>query len=529
MGIAVKKQTTRDQNYYETQFDTIKTAASAFEHNEGETENLLHIALGKIFEFGENIRQDPQAFESFLSDHEKAFSKVTKSNPYNAFVDLAFSDKRSKSWRSQMSNVLALAADTIGDQQFSDWLVSNGGVSGCYALAVQHFARPVTAKAQKLRSIRLTAISEELKGKPIVKTALPGVRLADGFHRSMLFSQDGQTFLVDIREEDNDATIEKYLLEAIGDRAVTTHPLADKPLFSLYRAIDLISGTCKISSSAQLQCIAIWNEDAENGAVTKLRFLSDAYSFTHATVTLANALTELNGKAQFILDLVEADIFRQKFQEDTTWTIRKDNDGLNLADNAKSPTRLTLLPVSDYADKKLRQGRKLGLRTRHFMMSLDAMQRDRKNLSIAMTLLQKANAKKTTPISKPKRFQWVFNGKHIELGFEQTSGMMNTNYPSVAFKSTTATLPQNELMLADAEAVWNSFVAYGEDIGGYIAHGEVEDAAFCIEHTFVNGDTVDYRSPLIIGRKMDPTQICDPFTPETVPTPSAPQTPPPGT
>ncbi|UXT49613.1 hypothetical protein FY136_10325 [Agrobacterium tumefaciens] len=528
MGIAVKKQPIHDQNNYEARFATIKSAASAFEQHETKTENLLHVALGKIFEFGESIRQEPQALESFLSAHGKACNKVTKANPYNALVDLVFSDGRSKSWRSQISNVLALAAETIGEQHLADWLVRNGGVSGCYDLAVRHFARPATAKAEKLRSIRLNTISEELKRKPIVRTALPGVSLPDGFHRSMLFSQGGQTFLVDIREGDSDATIEKYLLEAIGDRAVATHPLTDKPLFSLYRAVDLISGTCKPSSAGQLQCIAIWNEDAEYGAVTKLRFLSDAYSFTHATVTLANALPGLNGKGQFILDLADADIFRQQFQQDTDWTIREDNGGLILADNAKSPTRLTLLPVSDYADGKLRQGRKLGLRTRHFTMSLDAMQRDKKNLDIAMTLFQKANAQRTTPISRPKRFQWVFNGEHIELGFEQTSGMMNTDYPSIVFKAEATTLPQNELLLADGQSVWNAFIPYGEDIGGCIAHSEVEDAAFCIDHTFVNGDAVEYRSPLIIGRKMDPTQICEPFVPATLPVPPAPQTPPQG-
>lgn len=525
MGIAVKKQSSHDQNYYEAQFATIKSAARAFEQHASRTENLLHVALDKIFEFGESIRLDPHAFESFLRDRGKAYHKVTKTNPYNALVDLAFSGERSKSWRSQMSNVLALAAEMIGEANFVDWLVSNGGVSGCYDLAVKHFARPATAKAEKLRSIRLNTISEELKRKPIVKTALPGVSLPDGFHRSMLFSQGGQTFLVDIREGDNDATIEKYLLEAIGNRAVTTHPLAEKPLFPLYRAIDLIYGTCKLSSAGQLQCIAIWNEDGGEGPVTKLRFISDAYSFTHATVTLAYALPELDHKGQFILDLADAEIFRQQFQQDTVWTIREGNGDMILADNAKSPMRLTLLPVSDYADRKLRQGRRLGLRTRHFKMSLDAMQRDSKNLDIAMTLLQKANAQRTTHVSRPKRFQWVFSDKQIELGFEQTSGMMNTNYPSVAFNNTTTALPQNELCIADVQAVWNSFLVYGEDISGYIAHGEVEDAAFCIEHTFVSGDSVEYRSPLIIGRKMDPTQICEPFVPANVPTPPAPQPP----
>ncbi len=526
MGLAVKKQPIRDRNYYDAQFATIRSAASDFEHNETQTENLLHVALDKIFEFGESIRQDPQAFESFLSGQGKTSNKVTKANPYNALIDLAFSDKRSKSWRSQMSNVLHLAAETIDDRPFLEWLVKNGGVSGCYELSVKHFARPAMAKAEKLRSTRLNTISEELKNKPIMKAPLHGVSLPDGFHRSMLFSKGGQTFLVDIRENDSDATIEKYLLEAMGDRAVTTHPLADKPLFPLYRAIDLICGTCKLSSASQLQCIAIWNDEAENGAVTRLRFLSEAYSFTNATVTLAHALPELDGKGQVILDLMDAETFRQQFQQDPEWTISQDKGALLLASNAESPTRLTLSPVSNYADRKLRQGRKLGLRTRHFDMSLDEMQRDSKNLDIAMTLLQKANTQRAMPISRPKRFQWLLNGKHVELGFEQTSGMMNTSYPSMAFKDKTTTVPQNELLVADAQAVWNSFLPYGEDIGGYVAHGEVEDAAFCIDHTFVNGDTIEYNAPLIIGRKLDPTQICEPFVPMTVPVPPAPKTPP---
>lgn len=525
MGMAVKKEITHDLNYYETQFSTVQLAASEYEQQDNQTQNLLHVALSKIFEFGEDIRQDPLAFERFLDHHGKVCNKVTSENPYNALIELAFSEDRSKSWRSQMSNVLRLATETLRGRPFIEWLAENGGVSGCYELAVKHFARPVTAKAEKLRSIRLNTISEELKKKPIVKTALRGVSLPDGFHRSMLFSQGGQTFLVDIREDDNDATIEKYLLEAMGERAVTTHPLADRPLFSLYRAIDLISGTCMPSSAGHLQCVAIWNEKVKGGTITKLQFLSDAYSFTHATVTLAQGLPELTGKGQLVLDLSDADIFRQQFEQDATWTLRDENGSLTLANDATSPTRLNLSPVSEYADRKLRQGRKLGLRTRHFIVSLDAMHRDSKNLDIAMALFQKANSSRTTPLSKPKRFQWVLNGKYIELGFEQTSGMMNTNYPSVAFKSAAGTLPQNELSLADAQALWRTFLSYGEDIGGYIAHDEVEDAAFCLDHTFINGDAIEYRSPLIIGVKMDRTQICEPFVAIVQPTPPSPQTP----
>src|SRR5690606_38559958 len=131
-----------------------------------------------------------------------------------------------------------------------------------------------------------------------------------------LFSEGGQTFLVHVRDEDDQKIIDKYLLEIAGNKNPDEHPLADRPLYPLFRAIDLIAGTCKPSNSGKLQLIAIWNEAADDAQVTKLRFLSDAYSFTNATVTLAHALPELDGKGQLVLELSDAETFRQFFQHD---------------------------------------------------------------------------------------------------------------------------------------------------------------------------------------------------------------------
>ena len=45
-------------------------------------------------------------------------------------------------------------------------------------------------------------------------------------------------------------------------------------------------------------------------------------------------------------------------------------------------------------------------------MSLDEMQRDSKNLDIAMTLLQKANTQRAMPISRPTRISMCWAMEH---------------------------------------------------------------------------------------------------------------------
>lgn len=188
MGKAVKKEPIVSAlQQYQDRFRSVVDAASAFENHDTQGQKLLYAALEQVFEFGEEIRQDAPAFESFLEVHGKTLNKVTKDNPYNALIELAFAGNRSKSWRSEISNVLRLASDINVKESLSQWLEAGGGISGRYEEAVDHFARPATTKAQKLRSSRLDMITAELKHSRIVTTALPGVTLANGFHRSLLF------------------------------------------------------------------------------------------------------------------------------------------------------------------------------------------------------------------------------------------------------------------------------------------------------------------------------------------------------
>jgi hypothetical protein len=513
MGKAVKKEpTVSPSEQYERQFQAVIDAANNFENHESQGQKLLYLALEQVFAFGEKIRRDTSMFEQFLDDHGKTLNKVTKENPYNALIELAFSENRSKSWRSEISNVLRLAAEIKVKTPLSQWLEEGGGISGRYEEAVIHFARPVTQKAQKLRSSRLDMITAELKQSRVVATALPGMTLSDGFHRSLLFSEGGQTFLVHVRDEDDQKTIDKYLLDVAGNAAPDDHPLAGRPLYPLFRAIDLIVGTCKPSNPGKLQLIAVWNDEVAGASVTKLRFLSDAHSFTNATVTLAHPLRELDGQGQFVLEFSDAETFQRLFAHDCQWWISANGQDISIVDDAKSQTRLALRPIASYLDGKLRQGAKLGLRTRHFRATCTGMKASVKNFEMAKALFKRNNGAQLTADPTPKRLQWLSDGAALEIGFTNAQGYSGLSYPFLEFAAPTDAIdPQMELSLPDITALWKTASAYGEDLAGYIADSDVADAAFCIDHTFVSGDRFEYVSPMVLGVSMARTDVCEDF------------------
>ncbi|MDR6103020.1 hypothetical protein QE369_003217 [Agrobacterium larrymoorei] len=521
MRKAVKKEPiVSPLHQYKRRFQTIIDAASVFEEHENQSQKLLYVALERLFAFGEDIRQEAQSFESFLEDHAKPLNKVTRENPYNALVELTFSKNTSKSWRSEISNVLRYAAETKVTEPLPTWLEEGKGISGRYGEAVDYYGRKATQKNQRLRSSQLDMISAELTQARIVAAPLPGVTLADGFHRSLLFSEGGKTFLVHVREKDDPKTVDKYLLEAVGSRTPKDHPLAARPLYPLYRAIDLIAGTCKPSNSSQHQVIAIWNEMADGVPVTKLRFLSDAYSFTNATVTLAHSLAELDGKGQYAFELQDAETFRQRFQHDHKWRILVDTKGISVVDDAKSQSRLTLRPIAAYLGKKLRQGSKLGLRTRHFQATCIGMKTSASNLEMATALFKRANGAQLTADPTPKRIQWLLDGAMLEVGFTSAKGYSGLSYPFLEFTAHTAAIdPQMELSLADIAAFWKTASSYGEDLAGYIANSDVADAAFCIDHSFKDGDRFEYVSPMVLGVSMARTQVCEDFSAAPTPPP----------
>src|SRR5690606_17993224 len=101
----------------------------------------------------------------------------------------------------------------------------------------------------------------------------------------------------------------------------------------------------------------------------------------------------------------------------------------------------------------------------------------------------------------------TIKGDELHLGFHEASAI---EMQFLALSKPGAILYRHrDFAIADIQRLCETLTAYREDVRGYFADCDVKDAAFCVSHSFLNGDRVEYRSPLVIGVAMDRTEICD--------------------
>lgn len=507
---SVKKSSNADRvAHYKVEFRNVEKAAQTFEAHDVKNDALHYAALQAVFDFGQQIRAEPEVLEDFVREHELPWSKVTAKNPYNALIRLALPASTKKAWLSQCSTVLEYAHDRKINEPLSQWL-EYGGISGRYKEGVEHFARGTTGKAGRSKALRLQAAKERLTASPLTE-ALSGIDLAGaapGFFRSLVYYDGTKTQLVHVRDTPDDAATETYLLDLVGPADVRTHPLAGKQLFRFYRAIDLIVGSCGAPGKDEERHVLIWNDEQDDEAVTRLRLVSDAYTFTNAAMTLAEPMLELEGTGPLLLSYADAQVFRKDFQFDGEWRFDVQGADVHLANSANSPMRLRLLPLSKRKDKRaLRAGAKPTRRTKHFRLTVDQMHGLTSSVQTTRKLFDKQHKDDLTPYPKPKRFQLATDGNALRLGVQELPNVWST---FVTLKKPGASFyPHRELAIADAEQLCQALAPFGDDVTGYFADSDVGDAALCIDHDFLDGDHFEYASPLVISVRMDRTLFCD--------------------
>ncbi len=496
-------------SHYKAEFQKVAVSTQTFEAHDANNDALQYAALQALFDFGQQIRTEPEILEEFVRAHELPWSKVTAKNPYNALIRLALPASTNKSWYSQCSTVLAYAHDRKINEPLSRWL-EGGGVSGRYKEAVEHFARGTTGKAGRSKAFRLNAAREKLASAPLTE-ALSGIDLngaTPGFFRSLVYYDGTSTRLVHVRDTPDDAATETYLLDLVGPTDIKAHPLADKRLFRLYRAIDLIVGSCGAPGKDEERHILIWNEEQDDEAVTRLKLVSDAYTFTNAEMTLAEPLPELETKGPLLLRYADAQAFRNDFQFDHEWRLGVQGSVVQLVSSASAPMQLQLLPlVERKGARALREGVKSTRRTKHFRLTVDKMQALTSSVQTMQKLFDKQNKDSLTPYPKPKRFQLAQDGNVVKLGVQEMpniwSAFLELKKPGANFH------PHRELSISETDRLCQALVPYGDDVTGYFGDSDVDDAALCIDHDFLDGDHFVYASPLVISVKMDRTLICD--------------------
>ncbi|WLS09727.1 hypothetical protein Q9314_08185 [Shinella sumterensis] len=481
---------------FEIEFEKIKNAADDFNAYELGGNDLLYAALDQIFSFGEDIRKRHAVFEHFLKQRKVKLNKVTRENPYNALVELTFGGLKSKSWRSEISNVLAYASDRIGNAPFLDW-IKDGGVKGRYEEAVEYFRVKKGRKTNNLRSAQLAEITEKLKRAPITPTAIPGMPvLSEGFHRSLVYSDGTNTFLVDIKGEETPADVEKYLLDLARKRGTSTHPLKDRPLFNLYRAVDLIAGTCSAATKGKANFIRFRNIMVDGQTTTVLDYVSDAYSFTHAAVTLAGPIAAFGENGTFLLELADAEAFIADFPSDPIWSIGMDNDAVVLADDSTVKRTITLFPISRESTEVLRQGKALINPSRAFTAPVTEMAQ-------ALASLPHFTRGKALP----RTLSWDIEDKKMQLSSPDNLLLrLDFLHP---FSAVEPLFGVREMLTSDLIALLKSVTPYGEDLVGNVADSDVQDAAFCIDHKWTDGDRFHLVSPFVISQNLDTAEVCE--------------------
>lgn len=524
---SVKKLSNADRvSHYKAEFQKVEKAAHSFEVHDASNDALQYAALEAIFDFGQQIRLEPDVFEAFVLEHKLPWNKVTQKNPYNALIRLALPASTEKAWFSQCSRVLAYAHDHKPNEALRDWLVANGGISGCYKKAVEHFERSTTDKTGRSRAKRLEVASQKLIDAPLTD-ALSGIDMkgaAPGFFRSLVYFDGTDTRLVHVRDMPDHTAIETYLLDLVGPSDVETHAVADKPLFRFYRAVDLILGSCGESGSKEERHLLIWNDVQDDKTVTRLNLVSDLYTFANAVVTLTEAIPELDGKGLLLLAYADAKTFRKNFQYDDRWRFEADGSEVHLASEGKTPLRYRLAPlVERKAGRALRAGAAPTRRARHFRLTVEQMQSLISNTETVKKLCDNQNQDSLTPYPKPKRFQLRANGKALLLDTQEQPSVQTL---FVDFKRPSANFqPHRELAIEDMVQLCETLERYKDDVTGHFADSDVEDAAFCINHDFLDGDRFEYTTPLVISVKMDRTLICEDLVAPILPSVAVPPAP----
>ncbi|GGF87099.1 hypothetical protein GCM10010924_13510 [Rhizobium wenxiniae] len=499
MALAVKKPSTgRAAEEFDQRFKAIRTSAEKFNKYESGGHDLLYEALGELFTFGRDISKLEEVFGAFLkaSDQKLKLNKVTKENPYNALVKLAFGNQKSKSWLSELSTVLAYATDQIGNVAFTDW-IKEGGVKARYEEAVEYSRKKKGKKTNSLRSTQLESIRGSLRQSPI-SAAISGLpEINEGYHRSLLYSDGkGNTFLVDIKNESETISTDKYLLELAKQRIPDTHPLKSRPLFNLYRAIDLIVGTCAASSNGK-GFIRFRNDTSEGSSTTtKLDFVSDAPSFAHASVVLAAPIAELGENGVFVMTVNDAKQFAAHFPSDPIWSLSVVDGEVHFVDDSSIERTVKLLQLEPDLTKTLRQGQALTTQSRQFKAIAADMKHAIENLP---KLLIGKNAPKALSWDIKGNQMWLISPAHMLSGLDFLSPVMTV----------TPIGEDREMSMADLSAFIGTVVPYNEDLTGYIADSDVKDAAFCIDHIWSDGDRFLYVSPFAISANLDRTMVCE--------------------
>lgn len=490
-----------DFTFEDLEFDAVKQLAATSLAEELQVEETRCETLEKMFDFGKTLRADAGRMAAYFEAKGIKVNKTTRENPYNALVKMAFGEELGKAARSQYARTLHFAHVTRLNSPVGDWLRA-AGIASRYAEAATHFAEPFKKHRGSARHVQMEAGKLAIDFQALSSAFQLTSPLEPGSYHLALLRVDNQGDQGVVRAllETTDKQLESIFYNRGNAREASHSVLADRPLFSLFRAISLVHSL--ILPSLPDVVIVIRDVSDRNGtSKTAVEVMSSALSFPWARVTIG-WMAEFSGCGPLALTLTDAKYFIQGFQAAVDWTLSGDQAGGTLTAEHHKP--IPLHPPTQ--NPPLFMGSALGPITRHVSLSAEAMN----GVAALKAISDKHYSKGTRAASrKPWRFELDVNGKEITGASTEGFGA----FKMLLFDTNRSTpiSPDRSLSGATVEMICKALQPYEIDIAGHISdNAQVNDAEIRLTRNF-DSDLLEIAIPFTISERGDLTPICEPF------------------
>ena len=513
--------------HLQTEFDAIVTATETAVKAEDGARKSLYKSLEQLFEFGTKLFADMELTKAFVQENKEPWNKKAKEKPFQALVKIAFKNTSAgEASRSKYTAVLqhALKAKTA-DQSFGDWIdATDGKLETRYKEAQgQPLGERSTQYNEEVKQARIADGERKVAAEKIstpVEIDAPDLQDSKYGYATALVRvlEDGKIEVVRILESGREEVI--HVMHDIGDRPrALRETLQSKPLFRLFRAIELVSHIGDTPGKNHSNAIIIKNSRVFEKNVCEVIFAATMYDFAWSYARIVGHEIPFPPDTTLVLSKDDALRFVKCFANEGEYSLDSSvisadlSVSVTLSHSKEDSQSVQLLPYTAAAFPDLRvaqwpdhiiQPVAFGRPTADAIEGWDREAKaywktvsgeetiDRKSRSIAAVFVENIKGADYLRMSLPSVVNIAANLCAVSPGF---------------------TIPQKRFVRTAVLGRLSEMVkAYGLTLDGGIADGPQPDnqptARLALSETFEDGDELRVVMPFVVSIKGDYAKCC---------------------
>lgn len=513
---------------WEAELNAVITLTGRVQKLEKGYRKKLGDALDKLYALGERLHADTILKKEFLTAHD-AWDGDAESNFFIPLVRLAFPDT-GKTQRSKYAKVLKFALLTKSkDQPLKEWLVYeehtleqryNEAVAAEKAVAPSAGGKPSGRRGRPPNTSLVADAMKRLEGKSISQPVVlqSSIRI-EGNYATVLARKtaDGQIELVDFVDTKT-ADVDKVLKRFAKPTAALRAALEDKPLYRLFRAIELVHTLTKLPGANGSRYITL---DVKSADECQIYAVSSVNNFLACSVGLRKASLPLPQGYKFILvaegakddegneatpDHTSAiSAFIESFTTQAEWTLEADEGGTFRLVSSSSSIVLKLEPLSLSGERRWRVGEFSGCEASDVTFDAYHAEGFADWLATARVALTQQNNDATEKEQFRPVVKLESGEKYVRVASLQIPNLIKNLFE---IGDERVDIPgERYLSVHDVLAVEKAMTAYGLRLTGSIADRETDAAAIVLSQE-LEGDELKILIPVAINRTGEYAECC---------------------